>query len=154
MFLFEIFRLNAKENNFSLFHKRSVTCEWGGGIEKKTPALWTARQSIFLDFFFKSLICLFLFFYSFIWIKGAGNMLLKDWNDFILIKFNLVLWNTSSTKTHYFLSFSMLRKLNWACNEPVRICNFNQVSFILCPNLMNWSRVSNPPKTGFNWAPA
>ena len=31
---------------------------------------------------------------------------------------------------------------------PVLKC----ISF-LCPNLMNLSRVSNPPKTGFNWAP-
>ena len=23
-----------------------------------------------------------------------------------------------------------------------------------CPNLMNLSRILNPPKTGFNWAPA
>ena len=25
---------------------------------------------------------------------------------------------------------------------------------VLCPNLMNLSRVFNPPETGFNWAPA
>ena len=61
---------------------------------------------------------------------------------------------------HSFSNWTIV-KLNCSFNEFV--CSvkrsffnssFGKTNCHLFPNLMNLSRVSNPPKTGFNWAPA
>ena len=62
-----------------------------------------------------------------------------------------------------YLNFLFNFENSWRNEEKVvkRNCMFGSYAYFLslylcnlCPNLMNFSRVLNPPKTGYHWAPA
>ena len=80
-----------------------------------------------------------------IWAKFFMMIFLKIPTWFVIYYYSLV---------ERLLELKTCLKENEEWVESINFLGIQSRKINQCPNLMNLSRVSNPPKTGFNWAPA